>query len=90
MEDSIIRKEQEGMLKENKKRILLLEAFHGGSHKQMVDYLKEVILRNGHAYHSIEMSDKKWHWRMRTSSLHFAQCLRNEQLNGEAGHKNFE
>ena len=77
--------------KESKKRILLLEAFHGGSHKQMVDYLKDVIHRNGHSYHSIEMSDKKWHWRMRTSSLHFAQQLRSDQLiNGDTDSMNFE
>ena len=63
------------MLKKSKKQILLLEAFNGGSHKQMMDYLKDVICRNGHSCHSIEMSDKKWHWRMRTSSLYFSQQL---------------
>ena len=68
--------------KKNKKHILLLEAFHGGSHKQMVDYLKEIISQNGHTYHCIEMSDKKWHWRMRTSALHFSQCLKNDADEG--------
>ena len=63
------------MPKKSKKQILLLEAFNGGSHKQMMDYLKDVICRNGHSCHSIEMSDKKWHWRMRTSSLYFSQQL---------------
>ena len=57
------------------KKILLLEAFYGGSHKQLADYLKDMLIRKGHTCDCITMTDKKWHWRMRTSSLYFAQKL---------------
>eukprot|EP00794_Sanderia_malayensis_P003340 gene3340-3829_t len=60
---------------EEDKSILLLEAFYGGSHKQLIDLLHE---HWRHVSDKICMSDKKWHWRMRTSSFHFASAIKRE------------
>ena len=53
------------------KRILLLEPFYGGSHRQLLDLLDENI--PGCA--KVCMTDKKWHWRIRTSSLYLSETI---------------
>ena len=57
--------------------ILVLEAFYGGSHKQLVDALtaepelaSRIELRT--------MPATKWHWRARTAAMHFADDVPNE------------
>ncbi|XP_058059816.1 glycosyltransferase-like domain-containing protein 1-like isoform X1 [Anopheles bellator] len=53
--------------------ILVLEAFYGGSHKQLLD----VILKDLHQneYDLYTLPAKKWHWCARMSALHFASQI---------------
>ena len=54
-------------------RILLLEPFYGGSHKQLVDVLESLLTSD--RYDLFTMSCKKWHWRARAAALHFSQAV---------------
>ncbi|XP_062516252.1 glycosyltransferase-like domain-containing protein 1-like [Corticium candelabrum] len=66
------------------KVVLLIEPFCGGSHEKLMKLLIESIP----GCELLAMSDKKWHWRMRTSALYFARvipqdhCYRHPKLEG--------
>uniref|UniRef100_A0A182NUZ7 tRNA-queuosine alpha-mannosyltransferase n=1 Tax=Anopheles dirus TaxID=7168 RepID=A0A182NUZ7_9DIPT len=51
-------------------QILILEAFYGGSHKQLVDVLLKHL--NEAEYDLLTIPAKKWHWCARMSALQFA------------------
>uniref|UniRef100_A0A182JUJ7 tRNA-queuosine alpha-mannosyltransferase n=1 Tax=Anopheles christyi TaxID=43041 RepID=A0A182JUJ7_9DIPT len=51
-------------------QILILEAFYGGSHKQLIDVLLKNL--NEKEYDLLTIPAKKWHWCARMSALHFA------------------
>ncbi|RNA32572.1 glycosyltransferase-like domain-containing 1-like [Brachionus plicatilis] len=54
--------------------ICVIEAFYGGSHKQLIDLIEQE-LKLKKKYHLYTMSAKKWHWRARCSALHFSQII---------------
>jgi len=54
-------------------KLLILEPFHGGSHKQLIDILTEGLSPD--MYTLVTLPDKKWHWRARTSALFFSQKI---------------
>uniref|UniRef100_A0A182PB25 tRNA-queuosine alpha-mannosyltransferase n=1 Tax=Anopheles epiroticus TaxID=199890 RepID=A0A182PB25_9DIPT len=55
-------------------QILILEAFYGGSHKQLIDVLLENL--NKEEYDLLTIPAKKWHWCARMSALQFAGRIR--------------
>jgi len=54
------------MTTENNSKICIIEAFYGGSHKQLIDLLILELERLNLTYDLFTMSAKKWHWRARS------------------------
>ena len=57
------------------KEVLVIEPFCGGSHKQLVDYLLRIFAGSELKLSPFTLPAKKWHWRARTSALHFAEAV---------------
>lgn len=62
-------------------RILLLEPFYGGSHRQLIDYFYKEVFDGGEQDHVelYSMPAKKWHWRARTGALYFAEKVAEDR-----------
>lgn len=58
-------------------KILVVEPFYGGSHKQLLDTVLET-LQIKVDFDLFTLPAKKWHWRSRTSALHFSQIIPRE------------
>ena len=52
-------------------RVLLVEPFYGGSHKQLLDVLESKVA----GCIKYTMPAKKWHWKARTSAIYLAQAI---------------
>lgn len=55
--------------------ICIIEAFYGGSHKQLIDLIEQHFILTEKKYDLYTMSSKKWHWRARCSALYFSQII---------------
>lgn len=55
--------------------VCLIEAFYGGSHKQMIDMIELELNASNIKYDLYTMPAKKWHWRARCSALYFSQSI---------------
>jgi glycosyltransferase involved in cell wall biosynthesis len=53
-------------------RILILEAYDNGSHKQ---FLNGLTANSRHSFSRLGLPARKWKWRMRGSAIYFAQQL---------------
>ena len=62
--------------------ILVLEAYDGGSHGQVLDGL---VRHSRHRFTRVSLPARKWKWRMRGSALYFSQRLGGERVVDETG-----
>ncbi len=55
-------------------RILLMESFYGGSHR---DFVQGLAAHTRHDIHVVTLPARFWKWRMRGAALHFARTIDN-------------
>ncbi|XP_018572290.1 glycosyltransferase-like domain-containing protein 1 [Anoplophora glabripennis] len=53
----------------NGPKVLFIEPFYGGSHKELIDTLSGSLDERGIKYTLVTLSARKWHWRARCSAL---------------------
>ncbi|MEE8441427.1 MAG: DUF3524 domain-containing protein, partial [Spirochaetia bacterium] len=62
-------------------RILLLESFYGGSHRDVADGL---VSHSRHSIHLLTLPARFWKWRMRGASIWFADKIRAKLIRNRA------
>merc|ERR1712083_389767 len=60
------------LIPRRKMKILVVEPFYGGSHKQLIDFIMTLPSLE---IELVQLPAKKWHWRARTSALYFSQVI---------------
>ena len=58
-------------------RILFLEPFYGGSHREFADGL---LQHSRHRIDLLTMPARFWKWRMRGAALHFSDKVKNPEI----------
>lgn len=56
-------------------RVLLIEPFYGGSHRQLIDFLTNLLQTQEVKHDLITLPAKKWHWRARTGALFMSKNI---------------
>ena len=63
-----------------RRKVIIVEPFYGGSHKQLIDWLMDALPRQGNPDDPVDVNlfslpAKKWHWRARCSALKLAEMV---------------